>query len=250
MSGKECLPETLKDIPDIYSAMRQSALVRCVAFVALFIVGCSPSPRATHARGPENEFVPIFNGKDLTGWTYGNKAGEGYRVKDGEGGGVIYCTVADGGNLYTEKEYANFVLQFDFKLTPEANNGIGIRAPLKGNAAYLGMEIQILDDTGKKYTKLHPEQYCGSIYDVVAAERGHLKPVGEWNSEEITADGRHIKVVLNGATIVDAHLDDVKDPAKLAKHPGLQNKSGHIGFLGHGAEVEFRNLRVKELPAT
>jgi len=226
--------------------MRQSGLVRCVAFVALHIVvGCSHSPGRNPASS-SNDFVPIFNGKDLTGWTYGNKAGEGYRVKDG----VIYCTVADGGNLYTEKEYANFVLQFDFKLTPEANNGIGIRAPLKGNAAYLGMEIQILDDTGKKYANLHPEQYCGSIYDVVAAERGHLKPVGEWNSEEITADGRHIKVVLNGAMIVDAWLNNVKDPAKLAKHPGLQNKSGHIGFLGHGAEVEFRNLKVKELPAT
>jgi 3-keto-disaccharide hydrolase len=226
--------------------MRQSVLVRCVAFVVLFSVGCAHSSRATHAGGGEKDFVPIFNGKDLTGWTYGNKAGEGYRVKDG----VIYCTVADGGNLFTEKEYANFVLQFDFKLTAEANNGIAIRAPLQGNAAYLGMEIQVLDDTGKKYAKLRPEQYCGSIYDVVAAERGHLKPVGEWNSEEITADGRHIKVVLNGATIVDADLDNVKDPAKLAKHPGLQNKSGHIGFLGHGAEVEFRNLKVKELPAT
>ena len=198
----------------------------------------------------EPGFTSLFNGHDLTGWVYGttkgqpNKAGEGYRVRDG----VIYSTVHDGGNLFTEKEYANFVLRFDFKLTENANNGIGIRAPLEGNSAYLGMEIQVLDDSGSMYTKLRPEQYHGSIYDVVAAKRGHQKPVGEWNTEEITADGRHIKVVLNGATIVDANLDDVKDEAKLKKHPGLQNKSGHIGFLGHGAEVEFRNLRVKEVP--
>jgi hypothetical protein len=228
--------------------MRQISFVLCVVFMAVLGVGCAHSPRATPARDStsNSDFVPIFNGKDLTGWVYGNKAGEGYRVRDG----AIYCTVADGGNLYTEKEYANFILRFEFKLTPGANNGIGIRAPLKGNSSYLGMEIQILDDTADKYAKLRPEQYCGSIYDVVAAERGHLKPVGEWNEEEITADGRHVKVVLNGATIVDAYLDNVKDPAKLAKHPGLQNESGHIGFLGHGAEVEFRNLRVKELPAT
>lgn len=197
----------------------------------------------------EAGFMPIFNGHDLAGWTYGNKAGEGYRVKDedGAGGAVIYCTADDGGNLYTEKEYSNFILRFDFKLTPGANNGIGIRAPLSGNTAYLGMEIQVLDDSAERYAHLRPAQYHGSIYDVVPAERGHQKAVGEWNQEEITADGRHIKVVLNGATIVDANLDEVKDPVKLAKHPGLQNKSGHIGFLGHGAEVEFRNLRIKEL---
>jgi hypothetical protein len=217
-----------------------------IAAFSIFVAGCASSQ---HSHEPA---APIFNGKDLSGWTYGtlkgkpNKTGQGYQVRDG----VIYCTAADGGNLYTEKEYANFVLTFEFKLTPEANNGIGIRAPLEGNAAYLGMEIQVLDDTGAKYTKLRPEQYCGSIYDVVAAQRGHLRPVGEWNEEEITADGRHVKVVLNGATIVDANLDDVKDPAKLAKHPGLQSKSGHIGFLGHGTEVEFRNLRIKELPAS
>ncbi len=203
---------------------------------------------AAASSSTEAGFTPIFNGHDLAGWTYGNKAGQGYAVRDdGAGGAVIYCTVADGGNLYTEKEYPNFILRFDFKLTPGANNGIGIRAPLSGNTAYLGMEIQVLDDSAEKYAHLRPAQYHGSIYDVVPAERGHQKKVGEWNSEEITADGRHIKVVLNGATIVDANLDEVKDPVKLAKHPGLQNKSGHIGFLGHGAEVEFRNLRVKEL---
>ena len=153
----------------------------------------------------------------------------------------------DGGNLYTEKEYANFVLRFDFKLTENANNGIGIRAPLEGDTAYTGMEIQVLDDGGSMYKTLRPEQYHGSIYDVFAAERGHQKPVGEWNSEEITAKGRQVTVKLNGSTIVDANLDDVKDEAKLKKHPGLANMKGHIGFLGHGARVEFKNLRVKEL---
>ena len=202
---------------------------------------------ASSSSSTEAGFTPIFNGHDLTGWTYGNKAGQGYAVRDDDEKPVIYCTVADGGNLYTEKEYPNFILRFEFKLTPGANNGIGIRAPLSGNTAYLGMEIQVLDDSAERYAHLRPAQYHGSIYDVVPAERWHQKPVGEWNSEEITADGRHIKVVLNGATIVDANLDEVKDPVKLAKHPGLQNKTGHIGFLGHGAEVEFRNLRVKEL---
>ncbi len=198
----------------------------------------------------EEGFKSIFNGKDIDGWVYGTKGnaakqGVGYQVDASQG--IVYSTVKDGGNLYTEKEYANFVLRFDFKLTENANNGIGIRAPLEGDTAYTGMEIQVLDDGGSMYKTLRPEQYHGSIYDVFAAERGHQKPVGEWNSEEITAKGRQVTVKLNGSTIVDANLDDVKDEAKLKKHPGLANVKGHIGFLGHGARVEFKNLRVKEL---
>ena len=197
----------------------------------------------------EEGFTSLFNGKDLTGWKYGkrgngeHKDGVGYQVENG----VIFSTVKDGGNLYTEKEYGDFILRFDFKLTANANNGIGIRAPGEGDAAYVGMEIQVLDDSGSAYQKLQPYQYHGSIYDLVACKRGFQKPVGEWNEEEIMAKGRQIKVTLNGTVIVDANLDDIKDEAKLKKHPGLANKKGHIGFLGHGARVEFRNLRIKEL---
>ena len=197
----------------------------------------------------EEGFTSLFNGKDLTGWKYGkrgngeHKDGVGYQVENG----VIFSTVKDGGNLYTEKEYGDFVFRFDFKLTANANNGIGIRAPGEGDAAYVGMEIQVLDDSGSAYQKLQPYQYHGSIYDLVACKRGFQKPVGEWNEEEIQAKGRQIKVTLNGTVIVDANLDDIKDEGKLKKHPGVKNTKGHIGFLGHGARVEFRNLRIKEL---
>jgi hypothetical protein len=205
----------------------------------------------------EEGFTSLFNGKDLTGWVYGkkpdgkeNKVGVGYQVKDG----VIYSTTHDAGNLYTEKEYANFVLRFEFKLTEGANNGIGIRAPLTGDSAYVGMEIQVLDNDAKRYKKadgsyaIRPAQFHGSVYDVFPAKNGFLKPVGEWNSEEIRAEGSHIVVTLNGTVITDADLSTVTDPAVLKKHPGLKNEKGHIGFLGHGDAVEFRNLRVKELP--
>lgn len=198
----------------------------------------------------EEGFVSLFNGKDLAGWTYGTtgnaaKQGKGYQVDPEQKS--VYSTKVDGGNLYTEKEYADFDLRFEFKLTENANNGIGIRAPLTGDAAYAGMEIQVLDDGGSEYKTLRPAQYHGSVYDVFPAKRGAQKPVGEWNSEEIIAKGRHVTVILNGQTIVDANLDDVKDEATLKKHPGLQNKTGYIGFLGHGYRVDFRNLRVKEL---
>jgi len=189
----------------------------------------------------EKGFVSLFNGKDLTGWV---GSVNGYGAADG----VMFCK--KGGNLYTEKEYGDFILKFDFKFPPGANNGLGIRAPLKGNAAYAGMELQILDNTSPKYAKLRPVQYHGSIYDVVAAKRGFLKKPGEWNSQEVRAIGPKITVILNGTTIVDADLDKEleKGGEKLAKrHPGLKKKKGHIGWLGHGARVEFRNIRIKPM---
>jgi len=234
------------------------------AFVALmaFLTGALSIAWLNAAPSPQEKepgFTSLFNGKDFTGWVYGrrangaeNKSGKGYQIENG----VLYSTKDDGGNLYTEKEYANFVFRFEFRLTPNANNGIGIRAPLEGDAAYVGMEIQVLDDGGSQYTNLLPGQYHGSIYKVVAAKRGFQKPVGEWNSEEITANGRRITVKLNGTVIVDANLDDVKDEAVLKEHRdltkpegsrGIANTKGHIGFLGHGAHVEFRNIRIKEL---
>jgi len=202
---------------------------------------------ALGAAPPEDEqdFKPLFDGKSLDGWTLVNKQGPGYVVEDG----VLVCPAHGGGNLFTQREYANFVLRFEFRLEPGGNNGVGIRSPLEGDPAYVAMEIQILDDEAEQYAgKLQPWQYHGSIYGVVPAKRGYTKPAGEWNSEEILCDGRHVRVTLNGEVIVDANLDDVKDPDVLAKHPGLARTSGHIGFLGHGTRVEFRNIRLKELP--
>ena len=187
-------------------------------------------------------FVPLFNGTDLDNWT---GATDAYFVEDGK----IVCRKHTKGNLYTQKQYSDFVLRFEFKLTPGANNGLGIRAPLSGDAAYVGMEIQILDDTADKYKNLKPYQYHGSIYGAVPARRGFLKPVGEWNCEEVIARGTQITVNLNGTTIVDADIEKASTPQTMdgKDHPGLKQTKGHIGFLGHGDQVEFRNIRIKEL---
>jgi hypothetical protein len=184
-------------------------------------------------------FVPLFDGKTLKGWQGDTK---GYVPENG----VLVC--APGGKLMTEKEYANFVFRFEFKLPPGGNNGVAIRAPLAGNAAYNGMEIQILDDKHEKYAGwLKPYQHHGSIYGVVPSKNVHLKPTGEWNSEEIMADGSKIKITLNGKVIVDADLSKIKETMDGKKHPGLHNEKGLIGFLGHGDRIEFRNIRIKEL---
>ncbi|WP_231561419.1 DUF1080 domain-containing protein [Sphingobacterium sp. T2] len=141
------------------------------------------------------------------------------------------------------------MLRFEFKLTPGANNGVGVRAPLEGDAAYLGYEIQVLDDYADVYKSLKPYQYHGSVYGIIPAKRGALKPAGEWNEQEIRMQGSKIKVTLNGKVIVDG---DIKEATKNGTpdkkdHPGLKRTSGHIGFLGHGTEVFFRNIRIKSL---
>jgi HEAT repeat protein len=189
-------------------------------------------------------FVSIFNGHNLNNWV-GNK--ESYAAKDGMI--VIRPENGSGGNLYTEKEYGDFIFCFEFQLTPAANNGIGIRAPLEGDAAYVGMEIQVLDNTAPVYANLQPYQYHGSVYGVIPAKREYLKPVGEWNYEEISATGTHIKVTLNGTVIVDGNIAGPRDNGTMDHndHPGLKNKTGHIGFLGHGSVVKFRNIRIKDL---
>ena len=192
----------------------------------------------------EPGFTPLFNGKNLDGWKLVRPLGPGYLVEEGR----LVCPANGGGNLFTEKEYANFILRLEFKLSPGGNNGIGLRAPLEGDAAYAGMEIQVLDDPAPQYKNIKPAQHTGSIYDVFPAKLGALKPAGEWQSYEITANGRRVTIKLNGQTTVDADLDSVKDEAVLKKHPGLLRKSGHVGFLGHRSHVEFRNVRIKELP--
>jgi hypothetical protein len=189
----------------------------------------------------EKGFTPLFDGKSLDGW---QGAVDGYLVKDG----LLVCT-EKGGNLYTEKEYADFHLKFEFKLTPGANNGLGVRTPLEGDAAYEGIELQILDDTHEQYANLKPWQYHGSVYGVVPAKRGHLKPVGEWNEQEVICRGPRVTVKLNGEVIVDADVQKASEPQTVdgREHPGLAREKGYLAFCGHGAHLEFRNLRIMEL---
>lgn len=199
---------------------------------------------ALAALAAEPGFTALFDGKTTNGWQLVKGHGPGYVVKDG----ILVCPTEGGGNLFTTKEYKDFVFRFEFMMEPGGNNGVGIRAPLDGDAAYAGMEIQILDHDHEKYKgKLKPSQHHGSVYDVLAAKADALKPAGEWNSEEIRVKGGKITVTLNGKVITDGDLTKVTDPAVLKKHPGVQRTQGHIGFLGHGSHVEFRNIRIKEL---
>jgi len=189
-------------------------------------------------------FVALFNGRNLDNWV-GNK--KSYIAEDAMI--VVKPSDGSGGNLYTEKEYSDFIFRFEFLLTPAANNGLGIRTPMEGDAAYVGMELQILDNTAPVYANLQPYQYHGSVYGVIPAKREFQKPVGEWNYEEVRIQGTKITITLNGTVIVDGDLAGPRDNGTLDKndHPGLKNTKGYIGFLGHGSELKFRNIRIKDL---
>ena len=212
----------------------------------LLVVVTALARMVSVAAEDDSGFTALFDGKSLQGWTLVDKRGEGYGVKDG----VIFCARGGGGNLLSDREFSDFVLRLEFKLEEGSNNGVGIRAPLDGRASTLGMEIQILEEgaaVAGKWGKLREAQFHGSIYDVIAAKRGALKKPGEWNSEEITARGRQVTVVVNGQTVLDADLNTVTNRQTLEKHPGLLRDRGRIGFLGHNDYVEFRNIRIKEL---
>jgi hypothetical protein len=186
----------------------------------------------------ELQMRSLFNGKDLTGWK-----GTGYVVEDG----AITCT-PEGKNLITKETFSNYVLEFDFLLTPGANNGLGIHYPGTGDGAYTGMEIQVLDNTAEKYKGLKDYQFHGGLYTLVAAKKEFLKPVGEWNHQRVTVNGSSVQVVLNGETILDVNLDEVSK--NHPKHEGVKRRAGHIGWLGHGDKVSFKNIQIGDLPPT
>ena len=188
---------------------------------------------ATASLGQCSEPVSLFNGKDLTGWT-----GADYEVKEG----VLICS---GKVLRTEKQYSSYVFEFDFLLPKGGNNGIGIHYPGEGRPSGAGMELQILDNSHPKYSKLKESQYHGSLYKLQAAKRGFLKPVGEWNHQKVTVDGPKVIVELNGTKILDANLNELA--TKNRKHKGVKRRSGHICFCGHGAPVQFKGITILEL---
>ena len=232
-----------------------------VEFRNLYIHELPPTPRFELSEEEAAEdFEVLFDGTSMHKWT-GNTTD--YIPVDG----TIYVTAQFGGkgNLYTKKEYSNFILRFEFAFMREGvNNGVGIRTPMGVDAAYHGMEIQILDHDAPIYKKLRIYQQHGSVYGIIPAKRIKFPPLGQWNTEEIRAEGDHITVTVNGEVILDGNIREACQGHNVSEdgsrtnpytidhknHPGLFNKSGHIGFLGHGEGIKFRNIRIKELPET
>ncbi len=210
--------------------------MRRVLLVALLFAG-APA-RSDEVKPPEG-FVALFNGTDLTGW----KATGSMDVWKAEKG-VIAVEKGGGGWLLTEKEYGDFELRFEYKMSSKANSGVALRTPREGDPAYVGMELQLIDDEGWP-GKLADYQHTGSIYDVQPAKPAKNKPIGEWNSVKIVCKGRKVTITQNDVELANADLGDYK--AKEKSHPGLKRDAGRVGFQSYNVRVEFRNVWIKEL---
>ena len=225
------------------------------------IAEAEPSPVYQLSEEEEKEgYEMLFDGTNLDKWT-GNKVG----YVPVNGCIVVTANYGNESNLYTVNEYQDFILRFEFCFTrPGVNNGVGIRTPMGVDAAYYGMcESQVLDHDDPIYEGLHDYQVHGSVYGVIPAKRIKHKPLGEWSTEEIRVQGNHITVTVNGEVIVDGDISKACKGHNVApdgsdynpytvdhrNHPGMFNKKGHIGFLGHGAGLKYRNVRVLDLNA-
>lgn len=199
------------------------------------------SSRPGHAA--RRGFVDLYNKKDLTGWAVKDGKLESWKAE----GPILACVAGGGGWLRTEKEYADFELQLEYKIPAGGNSGVGLRFPLVGDPAHIAMEIQILDDDHEQYKNLNPAQYTGGIYYQVAPKKKAIKPSGEWNKFHIVCNGPEVRIKLNGVEIINANMDRETvghgNRMPLSQRP----RSGFLGFQSHGSRVEFRNVRIKVL---
>ena len=200
------------------------------------------------AESGQGDFVSLFNGENLEGWTAYHDSGEevpleqsSWNVEDGaihcSGKGPDYWLVPNG-------KLGDFVLRLEFKLTTDANSGVFLRAPETGAPAWKGFEIQVIDDVGYEPNK----HSTGSIYDVLSPMRNMSHPIGEWNSMEITCKGTKVKVVHNGATVIWIDFAELTEPIGKFDFPYSKiPKEGYIGVQNHGGEVWYRNVEIKKL---
>jgi hypothetical protein len=191
--------------------------------------------------GPDEDgVVPLFNGRDLSGWHALNH----WLVEDG----VLHCTGERDGSgwLRSELMYEDFVLRLEYKISPRGNSGIFVRAPVVGRCSQIGMEIQIRDDRGRDPSS----SSAGALYKIMAPARSVSKPAMEWNDIEISCRGKRVVTTMNGEQLYHVDLDDDELNARLAddfKASG-RRRFGHIGLQNHGKPVWFRNIRIKPLP--
>jgi hypothetical protein len=206
-------------------------------------IGAEEANKILRSHGEDKGFKSVFNGRDFTGWS---GPVENYQVVDG----AILCQPKKGGTIYTNEQFADFIVRVEFKLPPGGNNGLALRYPGTGDAAYTGMmESQVLDDNYEQATgqKIDPRQAHGSAYGMIAAARGYQHAIGEWNFEEVTVKGSTVRVELNGTVILNGDVSKVTEFMANHEHPGKDLTSGAFGFCGHNDPVAFRAISIKRL---
>jgi len=219
--------------------MRLLSITICVVHFGSVVLGSTCTTFAA------DDFVAIFNGKDLSGWVVDGRK----TVKDGNDekpiwtveNGTILCDGRGGGFLRYDKRLTDFVVQLEYRMGKGCNSGLGIRGTVfdgKRNTrpSMAGYEMQILDDAGRK-----PGNHSsGSLYRYIAPKENASKPAGQWNAVEVQCRGPKIRITLNGKQIQDVDQSTIRS---------LKNKPllGYFSLQDHGRKIEFRNIRLKEL---
>ena len=224
--------------------------MRRTLIVFLAVLGASCSGSAAPGSGG---FVPLWNGKDLTGWRTGPD--NAWVVEDGV---LALKNRTDGKEhnadyLWTEETYGDFILYLEFKIPEQANSGVFFRTSDLKDPVYTGIEMQVANSYGRE--QLSKTGTAGAIYDCQAPATNAIRKPGEWNQVRLTCRGGRIQVMLNGEAVVDMDLDRWTEPQK--NPDGSKNKfpramkdfarSGHIGLQDHGRPVWYRNLRIQRL---
>jgi hypothetical protein len=199
-----------------------------------------PAPEALK-RIETNAWTPLFDGNSLAGWRIVNGKPDAWVARDG----LLVAQAGGGGWLATVAEFADYLIEFEFRLPPDGNSGFFLRPPLEGNPAWEGIEVQLLDDTAPQYANLRPDQYCASIYGLAAATPGVSRPAGEWQRLRVLCLGRKVAVWLNGMAVAEADLDAHLDQAERIR--GLKRSSGFPGLQNEHGPIEFRAVRLKDL---
>ena len=200
-----------------------------------------------HSATANATWIPLFNGRDLTGWKGANGTATNWKVKDG----LLTNTGRRKGNaswIAHERIFSDFELDVAFRLAPGCNSGVFFRTPLeKGRPAYLGNEIQIADmSDAELLKKLTPDRRMGGLYNVNPPQTDAAKNPGHWQSMTVRCLGPSCRVTVNGRVAQDVDLTSFPEDVKKT-HPGLMRKDGHIGLQSKEVPIEFRTVRIREL---
>ena len=251
--------------------MKNLLLIVCMATI---VFGCKDKAEKTQkemeseriaeaeAEKPPKEWTLLFDGSSFDGWKEYNKEGvsENWKIEDGA---MVYYPPADrkkgdAFNLVTEKEYTDFILSLEWKISEGGNSGVfwGVNETPELSEAYqTGPEVQVLDNEKHPDAKNGTTHQAGSLYDMVAPSEDVTKPVGEWNTMVITVNHKEQKgsISLNGTDIVDFPVGNEMWNVMVSKskfadwdHFG-KFTTGKIGLQDHGDKVAFKNIKIKEL---
>jgi hypothetical protein len=195
----------------------------------------------------EESFQRLFNGNDLTGWSVDTGDPNDWRVENHEI--VVDGQPARRGWLLSDRNYSDFILRFEFKMSEGANSGLALRAQSGENYSLRQisqvLEVQLSDDFHLDKYALGPNRSCGALCSLVIDRPAVLKPVGSWNEMQVEARGRLVRVAVNGREVLSTDLARFSDRAE--QYPGLLRRSGRIGFQNLNGQVRFRNIEIKEL---